>query len=129
MYSFIPQLLILISIVGIIIIVLRKSPGIIFFFKRTPLLKIPARGTVILGQKLWTTVRNVLRKFWGFVLEVKDLSQTKALPRFSKTISRISFPKNVRLPSFPLPAAITLALKKAERSMASCDYEDAERKF
>src|SRR3989344_5370783 len=123
MYSFIPQLLILISIVGIIIIVLRKSPGILFFFKRTPLLKIPARGTVILGQKFWTSLRNVLRKFWGFVLEVKDLSKTKALPRFSKTISRISFSKSVKLPTFSLPAAMNLALKKAEKSMEDGDYE------
>ena len=85
MFTFVPQFLIIISIVGIIVIVLRRTPEV--------------TGLPIgqLARRTGATIKKGLAiggaKLWEFVLEVKEVSKKGAvLKRFPQ-----SFPKN-----FPL---------------------------
>ena len=90
MFTFVPQLLIIISIVGIIVIVLRKTP------------EITGLPVTVLARRTGRQIKKGLAiggaKLWQFVLEVKEVSKKGAvLKRFPQ-----SFPKS--FPKFNFPA-------------------------
>ena len=128
MFSFLPQLLIVLSLVGIIVIVLRKVPGVNEFVRQTPVTKLPAEGAKALLAQLWARLRWLLQKLWHFVLEVKELSKTRAFSRIPTGFSKIHFPK-AGLHLFKRPDTVAFYLQQAQKSLSREDYEEAERQF
>lgn len=128
MFTFLPELLIVLSAVGIIVIVLRKVPGVSEFVNKTPLAKIPVQGSKAAAAKIWGQVKILGQKLWHFVLEVKEISKTRALPHLPKALPKIHLPrpnlKFFRHPDLP-EAYLNAGLKSLERE----DFPDAERKF
>ena len=111
MFTFVPQFLIIISIVGIIVIVLRRTPEV--------------TGLPIgqLARRTGATIKKGLAiggaKLWEFVLEVKEVSKKGAvLKRFPQ-----SFPKN--FPKFNFPAFRRAAKIKPFEE----DYAASEARF
>ncbi len=93
MFSFFPQLLIIIALVGMIAIILRKTPEV----TGLPVAILARR----VASKLSQAAKLSGQKLWQFTLEVKDLSAKpravlkrfpQALPR---TFAKINLPKNL----------------------------------
>lgn len=132
MFSFLPQFLIIASLLGIIVIVLRKVPGIGELMARTPLTRLPARFWEVWGLKLKDWLLGAAKKFWRFVLEVKEIphhpgwSRQNLLEKFRQ--ARFHLPK-ARLPFLRNPDSPDFFLKEAQKSLEREDYADAERKY
>lgn len=111
MFSFIPPVLIVLSIAGIIFIVLRKSPEVTAFFKKT--------------DRLRPILLKAARRFWHFVLEVKGLTRYSHFP---KTFPKIHLPKT-KFPFLTPADSVEAYLDRAQESFEKGDFQDAERKF
>lgn len=120
MFSFWPQLLIIVSLTGIIIILLRRVPK--------------GKGTSfgLISSALWKFLRRAGAELWHFVLEVKGLTKTSTiasqslLEKFRR--ARINLPK----PQFQLFKSRNQAnnyLSSAEADMSREDFAEAERKL
>ncbi len=116
MYTFLPQLLIILSLVGIVLIVLRRTPEL-----RFPIPVHLKNAENFLGRWL----RTGFQKFWHYILEVKELSK--------KTESLIPrhFPK-LHLPKFASsrkdkPAET--AIVSGEEALKSGDQVAAEEHY
>src|SRR3989344_4021261 len=121
MFLFIPQLLIVLSLAGIILIVLRRTPELRF---PVPVLVKNLEGFL---QK-WTALG--FEKLWLFVLEVKEISKkTKPLGFLPKSLPKLHLPGRPRLnmSSFtgPKPGTAELFIKQGEKSLAAGDHYHA----
>ncbi|MDZ4243783.1 MAG: tetratricopeptide repeat protein, partial [Candidatus Doudnabacteria bacterium] len=112
MFTFIPQLLIILSIVGIIVIVFGRATGLPNIFE----------SKEAIGAKLKAEVRWVAKQLWHFVLEVKEISKNPHLRSFPKVLSRFHFPKASSLLFFGGRKALRVG--KLEEN-----FEEAERNF
>lgn len=122
MFSFLPQALIIISLAGIIVIVFRKMPGGV------------SEAPLFVSRKIKEGFLWVIKKFWDFLLEVKELSRVRGwphLPALTKKFPRFHIPlrrphlhlfRRADSPEFYVAEALK-SLEEAE------DYEEAERKF
>lgn len=120
MFSFWPQVLIIVSLTGIIVILLRRVPG-----------AAPSKLDFFVSKG-----REVLAKaaseLWHFVLEVKDIPKTSArvpnffFQKFKK--AAIHFPKP-KLPLFKSADSADYLLAEGQQSLEKEDYVEAERKF
>src|SRR3989344_1588835 len=125
MFLFIPQLLIVLSLAGIILIVLRRTPELRF---PVPVLVKNLEGFL---QK-WTALG--FEKLWLFVLEVKEISKkTKPLGFLPKSLPKLHLPGRPRLnmSSFtgPKPGTAEFFIKQGEKSLAAGDHYNAEQNF
>jgi len=128
MFLFIPQLLIILSLAGIILIVLRRTPEL--RFPIPVLLKDFERFL----QK-WAAAG--LQKLWHFVLEVKEISKkTRPLGFLPKSLPKLHLPSR---PHFSFPK-LTLAkgpklgtaeffILQGEKALSGGDYFGAEQNF
>lgn len=111
MFAFIPQLLILICIVGIIIIVLRRTPEIT---------KLPF---AILASRILNESRRlgatVVQKLWHYVLDVKDLSHKITIPRLPLKSLKI----------FRRSNSPDLYVTEGEKALENGQYSEAEQQF
>lgn len=95
MFTFIPQLLIILSLAGIILIVLRRTPELKF---PIPVHLKNAENFAIKWLKLGA------HKLWHFILEVKELTKkSEALSYLPRHLPKLHFPSRAHLhfPSFP----------------------------
>ncbi len=119
MYSFFPQVLIIVSIVGIIVIVLRKVPQVAGFATREELRALP--------QKLWLELKKLAKKLGQYVLEVKELSaRQNFLEKFRRARLQIPRPS---LRFFRSPDSPEFYLQQAQADLEKENYAEAERKF
>ncbi|MBI4050563.1 MAG: tetratricopeptide repeat protein [Candidatus Doudnabacteria bacterium] len=109
MFAFLPQVLIIISIAGIIVLVLRKLPAVTAFVK---------------GLKL----EILSRKLWQYVLEVKELSKNPHFPKFPASFPKIHLP-TAKFPFLKRPDTPAFYLKEAQVNFEKGDFDEAERKF
>lgn len=128
MFSFLPQLLIILSIVGIIVIVLRKVPAVSDFVSKTPVTKLPVSGAKILGSKLWGVTVTSGKKLWHYVLEVKEVGRTRHFPRLPTSLPKIHLPRP-SLGFFKHADTPEFYLAQAEESLKRENYAEAERQF
>lgn len=131
MFAIIPQVLIVLSIAGIIVIVVRKIPGVTEFVDKTPWTKLPVEAATVLAQKFWAILKRGGKWLWHFILEVKELSHSRAfshLPRLPETFAKIHFPKP-RLKFLKRADGANFYLNQAEESANREDYAEAERQF
>jgi len=117
-FSFIPQLFIILSIVGIIVIVFRRMMGLPNIFE--------FRGEI--GGKLKEEAVWVAKQIWHFLLEVKEISKNPRFRSFPKTLSKFNFPK-ARLPFFGAKKPLRAELVLAEDSLLTGNFEEAEGNF
>jgi len=117
-FSFLPQLLIILSIVGIIVIVFRRMMGLPNIFE--------SRGKI--GEKLKEEAVWAAKKIWHFLLEVKEISKNPRFRSFPKVLSEFHFPK-ARLPFFGAKKSLRAELVLAEDSLSTGNFEEAERNF
>lgn len=126
MFSFLPQALIIISLAGIAVIILKKVPPLSDFFKKTSLQEVP--------EKLKPILLLALKKIWQWILEVKEISKTEGsrtkhlLERFG--LNKIHFPKP-HLPFLKTGSASSpeFFLEQAQADLDKENFDDAERKF
>ena len=115
MYTFVPQLLIILSLVGIILIVLRRTPEL-----RFPIPVHLKNVENFLGRWL----RIIFQKLWHYILEVKELSK--------KTESLIPrhLPK-LHLPNFTTlrKGSASVVISQGEAALAAGDQAAAEQHF
>lgn len=131
MYSFIPQLLIILSVVGIIVIVLRRVPEARQVLASENLKELPARAASFLRQVAWPKIRLWAGRLWQFLLEVKKFSKNKVAGYVPKKFPTIRFP-NLPKPKFPIfkfPDTAEFYLSQAAESMQRMDFAEAERRF
>lgn len=128
MFSFLPQLLIIVSLAGILIIVLRKVPGVPEFVSKTPFKRLPSQGVKVVAGKIAKLFAILGEKLWHFVLEVKEISKSHTFPYFPTSFPKIHFPKP-RLHFFKYPNSPAFFLAEAQASLTRGDFDDAERKF
>lgn len=127
MFSFIPLLLIILSLAGIIWIVLRRTENLGEALAQTSISGWPGIVKKFLIEKIWPGMKAAGRKLWHYILEVKGLSKA-ASSHFPKALPKIHLPKT-RLPFLTHQNPAEVYLKKAEESMAREDFEDAERQL
>jgi len=126
MFTFLPQLFIILSIVGIVVIVVRKIPGVTEFPVPVLLKNIIVKseaGAILVGKKIWQ-----------FVLEVKEVSKRGAtlakLPKgFPKKFPKIKFPSARNLNFFRTRDTAKFFISQAMDCLEREDYPEAERKF
>lgn len=111
MFSFLPQLLIIVALAGITVIVLRR--------------------TVPVNLKIRQAATGGARKLWHFVLEAKDFSRTSAagrnfLQKFR--LAKIAIPKP-HLPFFRPSNSLESYLQRGQTLLEAEDYPGAERQF
>lgn|SRR3989338_1159056 len=128
MYSFIPQLLIILSIAGIILIVLRRLPEAKQIFGKVNFKDLPSRSVNFLRTRMWPGAKFLLQKLWHFALDVKQFSKNKAVNYFPKKFSAIHLPRP-KFPIFKSPDSAEFYLSQGLESLEREDYADAERKF
>lgn len=116
MFSFWPQVLIILSLAGIIVVLLRKIP-----------LAESSRARFIF-QKISEYLKIGGRELWHFILEVKEISKIKSLPQFPKKFPHIYFPKP-KLPFFKSPDSAEYYVAEGQKSLEREDYPDAERQL
>lgn len=116
MFSFWPQVLIIISLTGVIIVLLRKIP-----FAESSRAKF-------IFQKISEFLKRGGHELWHFVLEVKEVSKIKSLPHFPKTFPRIYFPKS-RLTFFKSTDSAEYYVTEGQKSFEKEDYAEAERQL
>lgn len=114
MFSFFPPLLIILSLAGIAVIVLRRTPEL--REKKLPRL-----------QKLWGALRLLGGKSWRYILELKQFS---ARQNFQEKFRRVSWrlPKP-HLPFLARPATAEFFLEQGEAELQKENFAEAERKF
>src|SRR3989344_7765628 len=122
MFSFIPQLLIILSLAGIIYIVLRRTPEVTRF-------PMP-----VLLKNIFRTTREflgfLLQKLWHFVLEVKEISKkTHPLAHLPKSFPRFSFPKPKLPVFFKSTDSPEFFISQGEAALDREDFPEAERNF
>ncbi|OGE79094.1 MAG: hypothetical protein A2751_05625 [Candidatus Doudnabacteria bacterium RIFCSPHIGHO2_01_FULL_46_14] len=124
MFLFIPQLLIVLSLAGIILIVLRRTPELRF---PMPVLLRDFENFTI----KW--LRILSQKLWHFVLEVKELSRkTQPLGFLPKHLSKLHLPRpKLKLPSFKsaAPGTAEFFIKQGEKLLEQGEHADAEQHF
>lgn len=124
MFSFIPPLLIILSLAGIIVIVVRRTPEV----RRLKLPK-PTVELVLSGlRRAGLGAGQLFGKLWHYVLEVKEFSKASRLREFPQRFSRIHFPK-ARLKFFVSSDSPEFFLRQAGEDLEKEDYAEAERKF
>lgn len=132
MFSFLPQIIILLALVGIITVVLRKTPEVTDIFRRGGFKRLPAQILEFFRTRARPMAKNVLQKLWRLVLDVKAVSKTsnitrnQIIQRFKQAGSRL--PK-ANLGFFKSPKSSGVDLSRTEQSFASEDFEVAEQKF
>src|SRR3989344_8350290 len=119
MFAFIPQVLIIICIVGIIVIVLRRTPEIT---------NLPF--AILFGRLLNTSQRIggiALKKLWHQVLEVKELSKKAA--NAPRALAKIPFPKLPlkSLKIFRRSNSPDLYVTEGEKALENGQYPEAEQ--
>lgn len=118
MFSFIPQLLIILSLVGIILIVLRRTPELTRF--PVPVLLRNALEQV----KKWGAIG--LAKLWHYIVEAKELT-AKSHP--------LQYLPKFRLPAVKLPPLFKSKdsaehfISQGERALEKGEYAEAEGYF
>ncbi|MDP3741410.1 MAG: tetratricopeptide repeat protein [bacterium] len=116
MFSFWPQLLIIVSLTGIIIILIRQVPA-----DKTTRLKL-------VGMTISAFVKKTARELWHFVLEVKQVSKIKSMPHLPKSFPKIHFPK-AKLNFFTSEDSLDFYLQGAEVSLEKENFPEAERQL
>lgn len=120
MFSFWPQVLIILSLTGIIVILLRKVPG------------VESSKARFIFQKIFEFLKKGWRELWHFILEVKGLSKSSVFtPQnfFEKfRQARINFPKP-KLTFFHSTDSAEYYVAEGQKSLEKEDYAEAERKF
>lgn len=132
MYSFFPQLLIFISIVGILVIFLRKIPGVSELLSKTSLQKLPEGLRNLIRDRFWPWFKAIMKKLWQYAVEVKDLSKRPAAT-FQSLSQRFRF-SNLHLPKPKLrflktENSIERLLVEAQEAAENSKYQEAERLF
>ena len=121
MFSFLPQFLIVLSLAGIAIIIIRKSPEM----KRLPASSLYKE----LGATIAQAVKYSAKKLWQFTLEVKELSKKGAtlahLPSLPKKFPKINLPKNPLNIFVPADSA-KFHLQRARASLNKENFQEAE---
>lgn len=132
MYSFIPQALIILSLAGIIVLVLRRQERVAKFFRATPWTRVPASLSRAAALALLRAAGRGGRWLWTVAVEVKDLSKTSGLSRqniFAKVRQAgMSLPKP-RLHFFKSPDSAAFYLEQAQSHLNEENFADAERQF
>lgn len=131
MFLFFPQLLIILSVAAIIVLLLRKIPGVREFVSQTPVRRLPAYGTKILGAKIWAYTLQYANKLWHFVLEVKDISRSRTFSRLPATFKNIHFPKPHlgKLPFLKSADSPEFYVQRALDLTGAENFAEAERTF
>jgi len=130
MFSFVAPLLIILSLAGIIIIILRRTPEA----RALRLPKFNQETFFSTLRKLGQGLRWSGRTFWHYVLEAKEISKASgsflARQNFRDKFQRVGihFPKP-KLPFFGNSDSVEFFLHQAEASLSREDYLDAERQF
>lgn len=133
MYSFLLPLVIVGSLVGILVIVLRQTPELPGWVERHFLGRIRGRHglqvffslVLIIGQKFWAGVSALGRRLWRFILEAKEIGR----PGLKKLPEKISHISKTRLSFFRQSESVEHFLATAEADLESQDYDRAERGF
>lgn len=131
MYSFLPQILILLSIAGIIAIILRRTPEVTDIVRRGKARELPGQAAGFIRNRLGSWFVSFLKRIWRLILEVKSVSRPvftrqNFLEKFKRATSHL--PKT-NLKIFKSPDSPEFYLTQAEESLDQEDYEEAERKF
>jgi tetratricopeptide (TPR) repeat protein len=131
MYSFFPQALIVVSIAGIVVIILRKVPGVAELFTKTPFRSLPKKIWEVWGKEFWQWLSGSIQKVWRLALEVKEISKK---PGFNlQNFARLSLTKfHIPKPSLGFlkrPDSLGFFLAGAQKSLEQEDYQEAERLF
>lgn len=120
MFSFWPQLLILASLTGIIVVLLRKVPT-----GETTRVRV-------LAAAIFEFFKKTGNELWHFVLEVKGISKTSVFTRqnFAEKFKRARshFPKT-KFPLFKTKDSPGYYIAQAEADMEREDFPEAERKL
>lgn len=124
MFSFILQLLIVLSIAGIILIILRRASHLPI----APHFSDLRSGALFTASKTGQILARLARQFWHFVLEVKGLSKNPKLWHLPKSIPKIHLPK-ARLPFWGTADTPEYFLEKGRQALETEDHAEAERKF
>lgn len=119
MFSFIPQLLIILSIVGIIIIVFRRMMGLPNIFESRQ-----AIGEKFKAEAVWA-----VEQIWHFLLEVKEISKNPRFRSFPRALARFHFPKASSLPFFGVKKPLKVELAAAGSGLSVENFEEAEANF
>lgn len=121
MLSFIFQVLIFVSILGIVAVLVRKIPGV----AKSPFPEMLDKFAALAKHGLSLAAK----KTWQFVLEVKELSKKRAyFPKFPTNLPRFHFfPKH--LPFFRGANTVKSYLDQAQDCLDREDYLEAERKY
>lgn len=135
--SFIAPLLIILSLVGIVVIVLRKTPEVtrlrMKFARKEPASKKQAAGRVWAGAVqlmglLWRGLGVLFGKLWAFILTAKELSKKTNFGKLPKTFSALSI-KKPKLSFFTSPDSAEFYVQKAEESVDRGELEQAEQQY
>lgn len=117
MLLFIPQLLIILSLAGIILIILRRTPEL-----RFPVPHL-MRDIERFAQK-WARIGA--QKLWRLVLEAKELSRkTEPWSYLPKNLPKLHLPRFRAAP----PGTAEFFIKRGERELARGEHEQAEQNF
>lgn len=120
MFSFWPQLLIIVSLAGIIVVLLRKIPT-----DKTTRLRL-IRASVL------QFLKKAGKELWHFVLEVKGISKNpmfrgqNLVAKFKK--ANIHFPRP-KLPFFKSESSLDDYISQAQLDIDREDFGEAERKL
>lgn len=119
MFLLIPQLLIIASLVGIVVIVSRRVPELERFFTKTYLKQT--------SLKLWDLLGLGAQKLWHFVLEVKGLRRPSFM-HLPRSFGRIHLPRPT-LRIFGSPDSAEFYLAAAEKSFERGELGVAEEQY
>ena len=130
MFSFFAQLLIFLSIVGIIVLVLRKVvPGAVRLPDGHSWVRaiLPALKIALLKTRAFAALAS--RKLWHLLLEVKGITKpASALTRIHNPLQKLHLPRP-NLQFFKKGESADFYLKEAEELLIKENYDEAERLF
>ena len=128
-FELIPNLILIITVVGILVLFLRRLPEVIDEKGQAKmsvheLINLQARPSDLL-QKVVRAVKDTalaaIQKIWNFMLEAKDLRQGQILAsKFARMVTPGQ--KHINI-------GVRNSLKKAERLVAEKNFEEAEQTY
>jgi len=130
MFSFIAQLLIFLSIVGIIIVVLRKVvPGAVRLPAGTSWFRAILPALKVAMLKIRDAIIFASRKLWRLLLEVKGITKPAgALTRLPNPLLKLHLPRP-NLQFFKKGDSADFYVKQAEEQLIKENFDGAERLF
>jgi len=135
MFSFIPQLLIVLAIAGIIIVILRKTPEISKLGREAKkqlngqgegLRSIGSRSLSILST-LGAQLKRMSSRLWSYLLEIKGVSPKGAIKNLSKPFSKLTISEKTA--TLFSSREVGNDDEKFDREMSSEEFDAIEQKL